>query len=366
MRALVRAPKLGFAERPCDEAVHLEAQLAHENEIAEARDWVPFVFVNDALAAIREDTSCMERILNRAQLNLRDAAPDLRISTRQFAVFWEIFAEETGDEFFLLDRRGLPSGSFTLMCHAILRSPTLEAAMRRLLRFFSVLLHDFEASLTVVDGIATIRLNEMEEKRSSFAYATWIVMLLGIASWLIDRRVALTRVEFRSPANGTDAYYRRLFCMNTRFNRPQTSLSFDASLLWFEPMRTEEQLKRFLHSCPEALMTQYRSRDTLGAQIRDELRHFPPDAWPSFEGLAAILLTTPSTLRRRLAAEGSSYQKIKDAIRRERAIAQLTDSHKPIVEIAEELGFSDPSTFYRAFKKWTGATPNHYRMPAMA
>jgi AraC-like DNA-binding protein len=70
---------------------------------------------------------------------------------------------------------------------------------------------------------------------------------------------------------------------------------------------------------------------------------------------------TSSTLRRRLEAGGTSYQNIKDEARRERAIEHLQLNRKSNAEIAEELGFGDPSTFYRAFRKWTGATPNAFR-----
>ena len=69
---------------------------------------------------------------------------------------------------------------------------------------------------------------------------------------------------------------------------------------------------------------------------------------------------SPQTLRRHLREEGTSFQELKDHLRRDLAIYQL-GSDLPIQRIAERLGFSEPSAFHRAFKKWTGLTPGAYR-----
>ena len=66
-------------------------------------------------------------------------------------------------------------------------------------------------------------------------------------------------------------------------------------------------------------------------------------------------------LVRRLKDEGSSYQQIKDNLRRDTAVYFLSRPELSIDEIALQLGFSEPSAFHRAFKKWTGVTPGVYR-----
>ncbi|MGI9294652.1 MAG: helix-turn-helix domain-containing protein, partial [Pseudomonadales bacterium] len=66
-------------------------------------------------------------------------------------------------------------------------------------------------------------------------------------------------------------------------------------------------------------------------------------------------------LHRRLREESTSYQKIKDCCRRDAAIASLRSGSSNGASLAEQLGFSDASTFYRAFKKWTGMTPQEFK-----
>ena len=80
-----------------------------------------------------------------------------------------------------------------------------------------------------------------------------------------------------------------------------------------------------------------------------------------FEDVADELNTAPTTLRRRLEAEGSSYQEIKDRVRCDLAIHRLVHSPATVDEIGEELGFHDASAFHRAFKRWSGLQPGEYR-----
>ena len=70
---------------------------------------------------------------------------------------------------------------------------------------------------------------------------------------------------------------------------------------------------------------------------------------------------TPQTLRRRLKEGNTSYQEIKDTIRKDASIYYLSKPELSIDEIALLMGFSEASSFHRAFKKWTGKTPSVYR-----
>jgi AraC-like DNA-binding protein len=66
-------------------------------------------------------------------------------------------------------------------------------------------------------------------------------------------------------------------------------------------------------------------------------------------------------LCRRLAAEETAFQTLKDELRRDIAIQRLTGTTDPIAAIAGDVGFDDPTAFHRAFRHWTGSTPGEYR-----
>jgi AraC-like DNA-binding protein len=83
--------------------------------------------------------------------------------------------------------------------------------------------------------------------------------------------------------------------------------------------------------------------------------------WPDLESVAEQMHISPQTLRRHLREEGTSFQGLKDQLRRDMAIYHLSRAELSLQQIAEQLGFSEPSAFHRAFKKWTGLTPGAYR-----
>ena len=122
-------------------------------------------------------------------------------------------------------------------------------------------------------------------------------------------------------------------------------------------VRSEKSVRSFLRKSPGNIVVRYRQEHGLILQIRERLNTTPPDEWPGCEELARSLNMSSATLRRRLAAEGQSIGEIKDEIRQVRAGRLLADRNFTISEIAAELGYSEPSAFHRAYRKWTGKTP---------
>jgi AraC-like DNA-binding protein len=95
-------------------------------------------------------------------------------------------------------------------------------------------------------------------------------------------------------------------------------------------------------------------------RIRDLLRAGLPDTL-SLDDIADRLHLSPRTIHRRLEEEGSSFRGIKDALRRDMALARLSKTRDSIAQVAADLGYADTSAFYRAFVEWTGMAPVHYR-----
>ena len=77
--------------------------------------------------------------------------------------------------------------------------------------------------------------------------------------------------------------------------------------------------------------------------------------------VAKELAMSGRSLQRRLNAEGSSFREELDRVRSELAVRLLSEGEADVREVAYLLGFSEPSAFHRAFKRWTGTTPAAYR-----
>ena len=153
-----------------------------------------------------------------------------------------------------------------------------------------------------------------------------------------------------------------LFSCRHSFNRPVVKLCFHAQYLDLPCVRTRKELIRFLRDSPADLITIPGSEQSFKAKIRAILINHENDILycPSFETIALNLNMSAQTLRRRLKVEGTSYPMIKDEIRRDLAIDYLLMSNRNITDISDALGFSEPRSFTRAFKHWTGVSPSKY------
>ncbi|MBL8482864.1 MAG: AraC family transcriptional regulator [Rhodocyclaceae bacterium] len=324
-----------------------------------------------AIAFVREALACMPAAEAAAVLQEAGIVPELlgqpqaRVSSRQYAELWHCIAKTCDDEFFGMDSRRMKHGSFTLLCHSVIHADTLERALRRALRFLRVVLDEIEGVLEREGDYARITLVEPGNAGGpplrAFAYGTFLLMLHGLACWLVRRRIALESAEFRCPEPDFGAEWKVLFSPHLQFDRPHTSIRFAAEFLDLPNVQNERTMKLFLRGAPANFLVKYRNSDGLTARIRRRLREIPPSAWPDFSDLALQMHTSASTLRRRLEQDGDSYQSIKDDLRRDLAIARLAHSDSSLDDIAAELGFSEPSGFHRAFKKWTGSKPGAYR-----
>ena len=148
-----------------------------------------------------------------------------------------------------------------------------------------------------------------------------------------------------------------------RFGAERTGAGFDPHWLDAPLIRDEDALDEMLRRAPFELLTRREYGTTVAEQVRRALARALRSSprLPSLGEIAARLAVSPATLRRRLAQESTSYQQLKDAVRRDAAIAGLAEGSEPIAELAARLGFSEDTAFHRAFRRWTGTTPGAYR-----
>ncbi|AIL62699.1 AraC family transcriptional regulator [Pseudomonas alkylphenolica] len=288
--------------------------------------------------------------------------PQARVSADAYARLWRLLARRCNDEFFAMDQRGLPNGSLAFLCRAAMAQPTLGTGLDVALSFLSLMLEDLQPALVRQQSLAEIVIGEpREQPRRAFTYFTFWMIVHGVACWLAGRRIPILAIELRCGEPPFCDDYRVMFSENLQFNRPRTRMIFAADCLDLPLRRSEEELQRFLAEAPGNILVKYRDPASLARRIRHDLRQLDPGHWPDVDSLARHLCLSASTLRRRLAEEGQTYQGLKDSVRRELAITWLAEVELGFTEIAERLGFADSSSFYKAFRKWFGCNPGHYR-----
>jgi AraC-like DNA-binding protein len=324
---------------------------------------VAICFVAAALEALRARRLNPEPLLSQVGLSASLLQmPQARISAQKYGQLWRLIAATLDDEFFGQDSRRMKVGSFAMLCHSVLGCKSLGHALERSLRFYALLLDDIQGTLTRAEE-ARIALNERAgaAKHRPFAHEALLMMLHGVACWLVGRRIPILRARFSYAEPAYSAEYRLMYCTELEFDAPETAIFFDARYLDLPIVQNERSIKEFLRTAPENILVKYKNGSSLSARIRRRLRQCLPGEVPDFETLAGELKMTAATLRRRLSEEGASYQEIKDQLRRDLAIGYLSHSDRSVMAIAQELGFSERSAFHRAFRKWTGASPGEFR-----
>ncbi|MGY2375656.1 AraC family transcriptional regulator [Pseudomonas sp. SDO524_S393] len=327
------------------------------------KDTISIHLVREALLQSCEPGAATAEALNKVGIDpaLLDQ-PDARVPATAYARLWRLLARRLDDEFFGMDPRKLKSGSLAFLCHASMAQPTLAASLETGLGFLSLMLERMPAQLVRQQSLAEIVLLEPEpEPKRAFTYFAYWMIVHGVACWLAGRRIPILAIELRGPQPDFCDDYQVMFSDNLRFDRPRTRMIFSADCLDLPIKRSAEELKRFLAHAPANILVKYRDPDSFAARIKHDLRQMPPDTWPETEGLAASLCISASTLRRRLAEEGQTYQGLKDGVRKELAIVWLAEPQISFADIATRLGFADTSSFYKAFRKWSGSNPGHYR-----
>jgi AraC-like DNA-binding protein len=323
---------------------------------------VAICFVAAALERVRARKIDVAPLLGRVGLSPSLLlVPQARVSAEQYGELWRLVALTLDDEFFGQDTRRMKSGTFAMICHAVLNCKSLGQALERSLRFYALILDDISGKLVRGGAEAAIELHERNVPGRVFAHEILLILLHGVACWLVGRRIPVLRAQFsyREPAHSAE--YRLMYSTNLSFQAAHTALVFHAAHLALPIVQNERTLKDFLRNAPENILVKYKNGSSLAARTRRRLRQCLPGDLPEFEAWAAEMNMTPATMRRRLHDEGASYQSIKDQLRRDLAIRYLSQSDRSAMDIGLELGFSERSTFHRAFKKWTGASPGEFR-----
>ena len=261
----------------------------------------------------------------------------------------------------LLGQR-LNVSSHGILGYAVLASANLGQAIQFVLKYYRVLGLAFD--LDIVEQPGRIQLRAVESlplgPLSQFAAEALFASLCSIAAFLVGSPLQGLALGFAYPQPSHAARYLEVFGVPAQFDQPYHWLSLPQSYL-DRPMALANP--GTVHMCEqqcESLLASLDVQDGLLTRVRRLLLARPGD-FPDLHSAAQALHTSGRSLRRHLSELGTSYQQVLDEVRKGLALQYLSSTHLPLYEIAFLLGFSDPSNFRRAFKKWTGKSPGEYR-----
>jgi AraC-like DNA-binding protein len=321
---------------------------------------VSLAYVSALLEAAELPPTHAAQLLRQQGLDPGDARA--RLDEHQFATLYRSLAVALDDEMLRCFSRPLRPGTLKFTCLALLDAKNLMVALHRWSYLSRLMQDDFYLELTPHGDTTRIAIVQVPgaPARRPFASDLMLKVIHGVASWLAGRRLALVRTDFPFPRPEFAADYELLYPGPVFFGQPQAVLTMDAALLQLPIRRSKPELDDFLHRAPEDWFFATPREPSLALRLRDYLAERLPRP-ATAEHAAETLHLSIRTLHRRLADEGTSFQRVKDEFRRDRALQLLTRSQTPINLISEQLGFDSSASFHRAFRGWTGETPGAFR-----
>lgn len=169
------------------------------------------------------------------------------------------------------------------------------------------------------------------------------------------------RVDFAFPAPRAVAEHRRLFRCPLVFDAPLSRMTVERPV-WDRPLEMSSPgLFGVLEEYARILLAAHSPTRDLEAMTRRALEARGANSLPTLQAAARDLGMSPRSLQRQLQGRYSGFTRIRDSVRSASAEALLRDSSLTVAEIADRLGFDEPASFTRAFRRWTGLSPREYR-----
>lgn len=177
---------------------------------------------------------------------------------------------------------------------------------------------------------------------------------------LLSTEVPFSAVHFRHQAPGDTHRYVDAFGVEPAFESADNSVQFDARYLARRLPQANEFVRRGYEQVCRELLAKRRARTGTAGAVRDALVR-RPGRIPDVVEVAAGLRLSSRTLFRRLEKEGTTFRALVDEVRETLAEELLVTARMSTEQIARRLGYAEPASFVRAFKRWKGRTPQAYR-----
>lgn len=248
--------------------------------------------------------------------------------------------------------------------YALISSATLREALELSIKYHQLATPTVRMTLDVDDDdtIAIFRMEDVLDidELIPFNLELQFSLVYSLFKDMVGEEFKFDEIWATYPDPGYAQKYRDLFGCSVRFEQPHNELRFNEWWLSKALVRSNPITAEHTRDICRQLLLEMKSSDGLAAEV-NELLMTDIRACSDIESLAQRLNTTSRTLRRKLNAEGTSFQELLRDVRTQLAIAYLRDTSISLDDIAYRLRFSDAANFRHAFKRWTGKSPGEYR-----
>jgi len=249
------------------------------------------------------------------------------------------------------------------MAQAAVSSATLGDALKNIIRYYRTRFAFIDMSFFIDGKEAVLQLDEklgLGDLRP-FLVESLLVAIIDVGQFLFGNTlIRQGRCLISYPAPHYKKSYHNFFFDNVSFDCGHNQLRFDAQFLSLPMALANQVAQRLAQEECEKQLEKLDKQESIVTRVTQML-NADPEHIPSMEQIADTLHVTTRTLRRQLASFDTSFQNVLSEVRKSRALKLLKTTNKSVEEIAHLLGYSDPSNFGRAFRKWMGKSPKAIR-----
>jgi AraC-like DNA-binding protein len=316
------------------------------------------------IAAVESSGVPRQRFLRMTRLGSDRLGTQARVPTSEFYKACEAALDLSLDPALGLHcGRRFVASSFNLVSHLVTHSANLRQALDSVLRFRSLCSDHPGFQLIEHEHTAVLRCDRILGAPPRVVRFVHELQLIGFVQLIRhfnpSARIDQVCLEYSAPEYRS--HYTRAFDAAERFEQPFTGIVFDRSLLQSASPDQDEELFSTLMALAEQRLLHRRLSASYALRVRERLLQQRMPGRVAMECIASALKLSVRTLHRRLAHEGRTYRGLANEASAIIAKRMLVDEHCTIQEVASLMGFSDATSFHRAFKRWTGTTPNAFR-----
>jgi AraC-like DNA-binding protein len=244
--------------------------------------------------------------------------------------------------------------------YLFLSSQTFGDGLRRVLNYQRLISDALHGQVTETPSpCLTSYFSEHQHATSHLAEAMVLGLIKGFQA-VTDGTFKPEKIVFNHPPNTDIAEYQRIFQCPVEFNAKSFQLFFPASMLSYRSLYAEPELLNLHIQAADQHLAVLQQQDLI-TEVRSQLGALLESGETTLANVANRLGVTPRHLRHQLDLAGTSFQRLLNDYRHRLARRLLSQTDEGISEIVYLTGFSEPSTFYRAFRRWEGTTPIEYR-----
>jgi AraC-like DNA-binding protein len=319
-----------------------------------------------ALTAEQLDAAALFREAELDFAALQD--PDARFESDRVSRLWELAVARSGNPAIGLagaSRAG--PGHFGVVAYSMMSAPDLLGILHRIVRYVAIVSDAATVSVRphgegqrlVLDLYPGLR--PVPPQRFAFD----LLMFLSFCRWVCGNQLTPVGVELSHLGTGAGGAFEAAFGCRPRFGAADNALVFSHA----DVTRKLPTANDRLSPVHDRVVTEHLARNPgsrLTVRVGAEIARGLPDGPPTRRALALALAMSERTLHRRLTDEGTSFQRVVEATRRELAESYLARRDLPLADVAYLLGFKDQGSFFRAAQRWFRVTPRQYRLRTAA